>query len=93
MTSSTWNIVQVFGGLDGKLARMGPLPRTIGMMKVIFWIPQGSPEELSKLAKSQAAMDKRRSVQKASSDDDRAELEKGLTGIRAAWKVLNNTML
>merc|ERR1712113_181956 len=45
--------------------------------------------ELSKLAKSQANMDKLRQEEKATYDDSKAELEKGITGIQAALKVLN----
>jgi len=45
--------------------------------------------ELSKLAKSQAEMDKIRQEQKASYEESSSELEKGLTGIKTALKVLN----
>jgi len=45
--------------------------------------------ELSKLAKTQATMDKIRQEEKATFDEASAELEKGLTGIKAALKVLN----
>merc|ERR1719401_2690768 len=45
--------------------------------------------ELSKLAKSQAEMDKLRSEDKAANGETKAELEKGLAGIKAALKVLN----
>jgi len=45
--------------------------------------------ELSKLAKGQAEMDKLRGEEKASFEDTKAELEKGLAGLKAALKVLN----
>merc|ERR1719413_318772 len=45
--------------------------------------------ELSKLAKGQAEMDKLRGEEKASFEDTKAELEKGLEGLKAALKVLN----
>jgi len=45
--------------------------------------------ELSKLAKSQAEMDKLRGEEKAAFEESKAELEKGLSGIKAALKVLN----
>merc|ERR1740121_1133356 len=45
--------------------------------------------ELSKLAKLQANMDKLRQEEKATYDDSKAELEKGITGIQAALKVLS----
>merc|ERR1719246_263721 len=45
--------------------------------------------ELSKLAKSQAEMDKLRGEEKAAYEENKAELEKGLAGIKAALKVLN----
>merc|ERR1711957_1149413 len=45
--------------------------------------------ELSKLAKSQAEMDKLRGEEKAAFEDSNAVLEKGLSGIKAALKVLN----
>merc|ERR1712194_635992 len=45
--------------------------------------------ELSKLAKSQAEMDKIRGEEKASFEENEAELQKGLAGIKAALKVLN----
>merc|ERR1719437_91553 len=46
-------------------------------------------DELSKLAKSQAEMDKLRQEEKAAFEEASGELEKGLTGIKAALKVLN----
>jgi len=45
--------------------------------------------ELSKLAKSQAEMDKLRQEEKADYDDSKAELEKGLEGVKMALKVLH----
>merc|ERR1719422_1448863 len=45
--------------------------------------------ELSNLAKSQAQMDKLRREEQAVYADSKAELEKGLTGIKQAIKVLN----
>jgi chromosome segregation ATPase len=45
--------------------------------------------ELSKLAKGQAKMDQIRQEEKATYGDSKAELEKGLAGIKAALKVLN----
>merc|ERR1712194_237476 len=45
--------------------------------------------ELSKLAKSQAEMDKIRGEEKAAFEESKAELEKGLAGIKAALKALN----
>merc|ERR1712085_172041 len=45
--------------------------------------------ELSNLAKSQAEMDKLRGEEKAAFEESKAELEKGLGGIQAALKVLN----
>jgi len=45
--------------------------------------------QLSKLAKSQAQMDKLRGEENAAYVESRAELEKGLTGIKTALKVLN----
>merc|ERR1719343_829841 len=46
-------------------------------------------DELSKLAKAQAEMDKLRSEEKAAFEESQAELQKGLSGIKAALKVLN----
>jgi len=45
--------------------------------------------ELSQLAKAQGEMDKLRFEQKAAYTENKAELEKGLTGIKTALKVLN----
>merc|ERR1712153_50434 len=45
--------------------------------------------ELAGLAKSQAEMDKLRAEEKAAFEESSAELEKGLSGIKAALKVLN----
>merc|ERR1711957_568637 len=45
--------------------------------------------ELSNLAKSQAEMDKLRGEEKAAFEESKAALEKGLAGIQAALKVLN----
>jgi len=45
--------------------------------------------ELSKLAKSQAKMDKLRQEEKAAFDEASGELEKGIAGVKAALKVLN----
>merc|ERR1712194_298232 len=45
--------------------------------------------ELAGLAKSQAEMDKLRAEGKAAFEESSAELEKGLSGIKAALKVLN----
>merc|ERR1719246_398150 len=45
--------------------------------------------ELAKLAKSQAEMDKLRGEETAAFEESEAELEKGLSGLKAALKVLN----
>merc|ERR1712087_611630 len=45
--------------------------------------------ELASLAKSQAQMDKMRAEEKATFDDSKAELDKAITGIQAALKLLN----
>jgi len=45
--------------------------------------------ELSKLARSQAEMDQLRQREKAAFAESKAELEKGLTGVKAALKILN----
>merc|ERR1719203_1774192 len=45
--------------------------------------------ELSKLARGQAKMDQLRQKEKATYKESRAALEKGLTGIKMALKVLN----
>merc|ERR1712194_973781 len=45
--------------------------------------------ELASLAKSQAEMDKLRAEEKAAFEESSAELEKGISGIKAALKVLN----
>lgn len=45
--------------------------------------------ELSKLMKAQAEMDKLRQEEKAAFEDNKAELDKGLAGLKAALKVLN----
>merc|ERR1712099_30899 len=44
--------------------------------------------ELAKLAKAQANMDKIRQEEKSAYGENKAELEKGITGIQAALKVL-----
>jgi len=44
--------------------------------------------ELSKLAKTQAAMDKLRGEQKATFETDSAELQKGITGVQKALQIL-----
>jgi len=46
--------------------------------------------ELSKLAKTQAAMDKLRQEQKTTFEADKAELEKGIAGVQQALKILND---
>merc|ERR1740121_3290065 len=46
--------------------------------------------ELAKLAKTQAAMDNLRREQKAAFDAAQAELQKGITGLRQALKILND---
>jgi len=46
--------------------------------------------QLAKLAQSQAQMDKLRSEQKAAYEQARADLEKGLTGLKMALKVLSD---
>jgi len=46
-------------------------------------------DELAKLAKTQAGMDKLRGEQKTTYEADKAELEKGIAGVQAALKVLN----
>lgn len=46
--------------------------------------------ELSKLAKTQAVMDKLRGEQKTTFRADSAELEKGIAGVKQALKVLND---
>merc|ERR1712161_111472 len=45
--------------------------------------------ELSKLAKTQAAMDKLRQEQKTTYEADKAELEKGIAGVQQALQILN----
>merc|ERR1719343_891325 len=45
--------------------------------------------ELSKLAKTQAEMDKLRQEQKATFEADSAELQKGISGVKQALQVLN----
>jgi len=50
----------------------------------------GLQNALSKLAASQASMDKLRQEEKATFDETKAELEKGLTGIKMALKILND---
>merc|ERR1719416_179826 len=45
--------------------------------------------ELSKLAKTQAQMDKLRGEQKTTYEADKAELEKGIAGVQQALKILN----
>merc|ERR1719517_342652 len=45
--------------------------------------------QLAKLASSQAEMDKLRAEQKAAYEAARADLEKGLTGLKMALKLLN----
>jgi len=47
-------------------------------------------DQLSKLAKAQAEMDRLRGEQKTSFDADKAELEKGITGVKLALKILND---
>jgi len=47
-------------------------------------------DQLAKLAASQAEMDKLRAEQKAAYESARADLEKGLTGLKMALKVLND---
>merc|ERR1740121_1847698 len=46
--------------------------------------------ELAKLAKTQAAMDNLRREQRAAFDAAQAELQKGITGLRQALKILND---
>merc|ERR1719382_889385 len=46
-------------------------------------------QQLAKLASSQAEMDKLRAEQKAAYEAARADLEKGLTGLKMALKLLN----
>merc|ERR1740121_738201 len=46
--------------------------------------------QLSKLAKAQAEMDRLRGEQKTAFDADKAELEKGITGVKLALKILND---
>merc|ERR1712045_291007 len=46
--------------------------------------------ELSNLAKSQASMDKLRKEEHALYEESKAELDKGLTGVKQALKVLND---
>jgi len=46
--------------------------------------------ELSKLAKTQASMDKLRREQKTTFEADQAELQKGITGVQQALKILND---
>merc|ERR1719329_539120 len=46
-------------------------------------------KELADLAKAQAEMDKLRSEEKAAFDENSAEMEKGIKGVKLALKVLN----
>merc|ERR1719440_1839014 len=46
-------------------------------------------KELAALAKSQAEMDKLRSEEKAAFDENSAEMQKGIDGVKLALKVLN----
>merc|ERR1711920_152533 len=46
--------------------------------------------ELAKLAKAQAQMDKLRGEEKTAFGESKAELEKGITGVQTALKVLND---
>merc|ERR1719497_183826 len=47
-------------------------------------------DQLAKLASSQAEMDKLRAEQKAAYEAARADLEKGLTGLKMALKILSD---
>merc|ERR1712045_501651 len=46
--------------------------------------------ELSNLAKSQASMDKLRQEENALYEESKAELDKGLTGVKQALKILSD---
>jgi len=66
--------------IDRMAARSAQLKNEVGAVQ----------NQLAKLAKSQANMDKLRLEEKAAFSDSKAELEKGLTGIKMAIKILND---
>merc|ERR1719410_184543 len=66
--------------IDRMVARSAQLKNEVGAVQ----------NELAKLAKSQANMDKMRHEETAAFADNKAELEKGLTGIKMAIKILND---
>merc|ERR1719464_233466 len=66
--------------IDRMAARSAQLKNEVGAVQ----------SQLAKLAKSQANMDKLRHEEKAAFSDSKAELEKGLTGIKMAIKILND---
>merc|ERR1719464_341123 len=66
--------------IDRMVARSAQLKNEVGAVQ----------NQLAKLAKSQASMDKLRHEEKAVFSDSKAELEKGLTGIKMAIKILND---
>merc|ERR1719512_197746 len=66
--------------IDRMAARSAQLKNEVGAVQ----------SQLAKLAKSQANMDQLRHEEKAAFSDSKAELEKGLTGIKMAIKILND---
>merc|ERR1740129_1118745 len=66
--------------IDRMVARSAQLKNEVGAVQ----------NQLAKLAKSQADMDKLRLDEKAAFSDSKAELEKGLTGIKMAIKILSD---
>jgi len=66
--------------IDRMVARSAQLKNEVGAVQ----------NQLAKLAKSQADMDMLRREENAAFTDSKAELEKGLTGIKMAIKILND---
>merc|ERR1711920_421627 len=66
--------------IDRMVARSAQLKNEVGALQ----------NQLAKLAKSQADMDMLRREENAAFADSKAELEKGLTGIKMALKILND---
>merc|ERR1712194_28629 len=75
----TAEIEQMTSRIDQAAAKSAKLKEEVATLE----------SELSKLAKSQAEMDKLRGEEKAAYAESKAQLEKGLGGIQAALKVLN----
>merc|ERR1719161_1056372 len=65
--------------IDSMSAKSAKLKEEVGVLQ----------KELADLAKSQAEMDKLRSEEKAAFDENSAEMEKGIKGVKLALKVLN----